>query len=275
MEVVGKGFLAHNLEPVIDRHPRATVLAAGVSTTVADSPMQFRREAELLREQAERCRRAGRLLVFLSSASHAMYGSPDTAADETYAVTPSSPYGRHKLAMEQELRESGTHWLTLRLSHTVGPGQRGHQLLTSLMRQIRSGRVKLFRGVHRDLIDVRDVVAALDGLLAAGIRNEIVNVASGTAYRIEDIVDGVEARLGCAATREIVEVPSNRTVVSVEKLRRLVPAACPPGGLPYLNVLLDRYVAERQTPPSEPGQHVAQGVDDPVLSRLGQGRIHR
>ncbi|RKN47496.1 NAD-dependent epimerase/dehydratase family protein [Micromonospora endolithica] len=258
MDVVGRGFVAQNLLPIADRHPRVTVLAAGVSTTVEDDAAEFQRETELVRRQADRCRREGRMLIFLSTASHSMYGSPPVAADEDYPVTPPEPYGRHKLALERELRAHGVDWLTLRLSHAVGPGQRGHQLLTSLMDQIRAGSVQLFQGNHRDLVDVRDVVAALDGLLAADVRNEVVNVASGTAYPIEDIIDGVEARLGCRAAREIiVDVDPNHTVVSVAKLRALAPAACPSGGPRYLDHLLDRYVGPSPVSWSERRQYVS------------------
>ncbi|HEY8978437.1 MAG TPA: NAD-dependent epimerase/dehydratase family protein [Streptomyces sp.] len=242
MDIIGRGFLAGSLTALAASHPRVTVLAAGVSTTVVDAEAEFRRERDLVMATAASCRRSGRLLVFLSTASHALYGTTTTPADESAPLAPETAYGRHKLSLEESVRASGAPWLVLRLSHVVGRGQRPHQLLPTLVRQVAAGAVTVYRGAHRDLVDVRDVVRAVDGLLSRGVRDETVNVASGTPYAVEDIVTGVERRLRTRAVRRVVDSGAARTLVSVERLRLLVPQACPPGGPPYLDGLLDRYV---------------------------------
>jgi len=242
MDIIGRGFLAGSLTALAASHPRVTVLAAGVSTTVVDAEAEFRRERDLVMATAASCRRSGRLLVFLSTASHALYGTTTTPADESAPLAPETAYGRHKLSLEESVRASGAPWLVLRLSHVVGRGQRPHQLLPTLVRQVSAGAVTVYRGAHRDLVDVRDVVRAVDGLLSRGVRDETVNVASGTPYAVEDIVAGVERRLRTRAVRRVVDSGAARTLVSVERLRLLVPQACPPGGPPYLDGLLDRYV---------------------------------
>jgi len=242
MDIIGRGFLAGSLTALAASHPRVTVLAAGVSTTVVDAEAEFRRERDLVMATAASCRRSGRLLVFLSTASHALYGTTTTPADESAPLAPETAYGRHKLSLEESVRASGAPWLVLRLSHVVGRGQRPHQLLPTLVRQVSAGTVTVYRGAHRDLVDVRDVVRAVDGLLSRGVRDETVNVASGTPYAVEDIVAGVERRLRTRAVRRVVDSGAARTLVSVERLRLLVPQACPPGGPPYLDGLLDRYV---------------------------------
>ncbi|GHE48416.1 NAD-dependent epimerase/dehydratase family protein [Streptomyces capitiformicae] len=247
MDIIGRGFLAGSLTALAASHPRVTVLAAGVSTTAVDTAAAFRQERDLVMATAESCRRSGRLLVFLSTASHALYGATTTPADESVPLAPDTAYGRHKLSLEESVRASGAPWLILRLSHVVGRGQRPHQLLPTLVRQVAAGTVTVYRGAHRDLVDVRDVVRAVDGLLARGVRDETVNIASGTPYAIEDIVAGVERRLGTRAVRQMVDGYAVRSLVSVERLRLLVPDACPPGGLPYLDGLLDRYVHAEDT----------------------------
>ncbi|WP_158839667.1 NAD-dependent epimerase/dehydratase family protein [Saccharothrix deserti] len=242
MEVVGRGFLAGSIGVLGDRHPGATVLAAGVSSTYVTSAEDFARELDLVCEVARSCVRTGRVLVAFSTASHAMYGATTTPAREDSPVAPVSPYGRNKLALEQVVAESGVKWLVLRLSHVFGAGQREHQLLPSFIHQIRTGTVRLYRGVHRDVVDVADVVSVVDGLLRDGVTGEVVNVASGNPVPVERIVDGIERRMGVTADREHVDAEPMRTVVSLEKLRSLLPCVGPIGGGDYLDAVLDRYV---------------------------------
>ncbi|PRY32494.1 NAD-dependent epimerase/dehydratase family protein [Umezawaea tangerina] len=252
MRIVGRGFIAGNLAGIAGRHPDAVVLAAGVSSTHVTDPAEFTREHDLLADVVRRCAEEDLRLVVLSSASHAMYGSTDVPATELDPVDPVSPYGRHKLALERRVAESGVPWLVLRLSHVVGAGQRPHQLLPAFVEQVRSGVVRLHRDTFRDLVDVRDVVSAVDGLLAAGVRDEVVNVASGTPYPVGAIAEGVRARMGLPARQEVVDATPVRTAVSTARLRAAVPGLAPLGGDAYLERLLDRYVRHYPAPVPTP-----------------------
>ncbi|MDO0938365.1 NAD-dependent epimerase/dehydratase family protein [Streptomyces sp. DG2A-72] len=248
VEIVGRGFLARHLSALAGAHEDVTVLAAGVSSTAVASPDALAREAALVRDTARRCGAEGRTLVFLSTASQALYGTCDTPAGEESAA-PVTPYGRHKLDLErrlaQDLADSDASWLVLRLSHVVGSHQRPHQLLPALVAQIASGEVRVFAGAHRDLVDVADVVACLDALLASGTRREVLNVAAGTPYAVEDIVRGVERQLGRTARWDVVDAGDRggRTTVRVDRLRHHVGDHAPAGGPAYLERLLVRYTA--------------------------------
>jgi nucleoside-diphosphate-sugar epimerase len=243
MEIVGNGFLARNLEPIAGKHPDTVVLAAGVSWASGTSEAEFAREAALLREVAQDCRSAGRRLLFFSTASGGMYGTMGGPGREDRPVTPCNPYGAHKLALESELHASGTHHLILRLGHLVGPDQPPHQLLPTLLRQMREGAVVIHRGAARDLIDVGDVITIIDSLLGQGLRDVTVNVASGTAVPVESIVDYLEYRLGLAARREYRDVGGNH-VISTDKLERLVPEVARMGfGPGYYRRILDSFIA--------------------------------
>ena len=243
MEVIGHGFIAQNLATIAHRHPGATVVAAGVSSTSVRAPEEFAREEALVREITDRCHRAGHLVVYLSTASHAMYGSTEVALDEEADVSPQSPYGRQKLRLERSIAESGARWLTLRLSHVVGRMQRAHQLLPSLVGQVRSGTVQLHRGAHRDLVDVADVVRAVDGLLAQKLEGEIVNVASGVPQPIEAVVRGIERRMGITARHEVIDTTPTLTRVSTAKLCGLLPPMRSVSEPDYLDRILDRYTS--------------------------------
>ena len=241
MEIIGRGFIARSLEPVAHRHPGATVLAAGVSSTSARAPGEFARETAMVDDVTQRCRREGRLLVYLSTASHAMYGSNDAAADEDTPVTPESPYGRQKLRLERTITGSGARSLILRLSHVTGPGQPDHHLLPAFVRQIRGGTVRLYRGAHRDLVDVADVISAIDGLIGQDVQ-EVVNVASGVPQPVEALVGGIERRMAASPRHDVVDVTPVSTTVSVDKLCAFLPALRSVRDPDYLDRILDRYV---------------------------------
>jgi nucleoside-diphosphate-sugar epimerase len=243
MDVVGHGFIAGHLRPIAHRHPGVVVIAAGVSSTSAQSPTEFDRERDLVLRVLGQCRRAGHAVVFLSTASHAMYGDTPVPVFEDAPVTPEMPYGKHKRGLELTVMESGVDWLVLRLGHVVGPNQPAHQLLPALIAQLRSGPVQVHTGAHRDLLDVADLRGGIDALLDLGVRNEIVHMASGTAYPVPTIVAGIERRLGVRAAWRVVPGPVTRTLVSTEKLRGFAPdIVAGIGGPDYLERLLDRHI---------------------------------
>ncbi|MDG6103894.1 NAD-dependent epimerase/dehydratase family protein [Dactylosporangium aurantiacum] len=226
------------------RHPDTVVFAAGVSSVGAVSEQQFAREADLLYPVLRGCAAHGRRVVYFSTSSASMYGGQGSTGRESDPVYPPDPYGRHKLALESVVAASGAEHLLLRLSHTIGAGQPPHQLLPALVRQITAGRLRVFRGAHRDLIDVADVVRIVDDLLTAGVVNEVVNVATGVGVPVEEVLDHVERRLrpGRPVTREYVDRPGTHDV-SIEKLRRLIPGVDRLRfGPDYFRAVIDRYL---------------------------------
>lgn len=254
MDIVGGGFLAQNLRPLAGSHPGVVLLARGVSTTRELPASAYAQEAAEVRDMVERCRARGRLLVFLSTCSAALYGEPGCSGREDAELSPSTPYGQHKLGLERVVRDSGVRYLILRLSHVVGPHQRDHQLLPSVTRAVLSGTVEVDRSVYRDLIGTPAVRVIVDALLAAGVAGQIVNVASGELVTIEQIVAHLESRLGVTARRRPATGPpgrvgSLRRAVSLEKLRCLVPAVAELGfGPDYYRGAIDQYLAARRDP---------------------------
>ncbi|PPK68507.1 NAD-dependent epimerase/dehydratase family protein [Actinokineospora auranticolor] len=269
MEIIGHGFIADHARRYFgDRHPDTTLIAAGVSSVLVTDVSAFEREATLVYETLRRCRAEGRTAVFLSTASPGMYGAPDSPGTESGPVFPLTPYGKHKLALESVCATSGARWLVLRLAHLVGAGQQRHQLMPSLIRQLLSGSITVHSGVARDLLDITDMVRILGFLRDDDVRGEVVNVASGRPVSIEDVVDGLEQRLGTRAERSLVEMPTKRAVVSVAKLRALVPAVDGFGfGPGYLSALLDRHVGALAAPAY---QDLARQAPDPWLAASGQ-----
>ncbi|MFI9052891.1 NAD-dependent epimerase/dehydratase family protein [Streptomyces sp. NPDC053427] len=243
MEVIGDGFLAHHLRPVRTVRPDAVVIAAGVSGSDDRAYTEYRREAELVDRTIRRCRRDGQQLILFSTASAGMYGDVECRGMEDEPVTPISVFGRHKLEMEAAVRDSGVRHLILRLAHVVGPGQRGHQLVPALTRQLRTGRVTVYRSARRDILGAAEFTRITGELLCRGVEDQIVNVGTGVSTAVERIVDHLEERLGTTAERSYTDGAKSSCALSMDKLRRLVPAIDRMGfGPDYYRTVIDRYL---------------------------------
>jgi nucleoside-diphosphate-sugar epimerase len=251
MQIIGRGFLARNLvDGLSGKYPEVVALAAGVSSTSVTDTDEFDREAEALYAALRRCRDEHSTLLFFSTASFAMYGTTLAPAPEDGPLFPPSVYGRHKLALEACVQAAGIDYLILRLSHVVGEHQRQHQLLPSIVRQIKTGKVTVYGGAHRDLLDIRDLTYVIDRLLGDGVRNVVVNVASGLPQSVDDIVDGVARRMARDAQRDYLPGEVSVTEVSLRRLLTLVPDfdGGRGGAAAYLDQMLDRYLTEVTSP---------------------------
>ncbi|MBR0883352.1 UDP-glucose 4-epimerase [Bradyrhizobium japonicum] len=155
------------------------------SRTVASTA----RLLEWLRGSAPECR-----LIVASSA--AVYGAHHAGAISEEAETqPMSPYGHHKLIMEQLCRSYaisfGIRATIIRLFSVYGPSLR-KQLLWDLCSRLAQGQCELVLGgagnEARDWIDVRDVVRLLAGLARAdGAPLKVLNGGSGIPTSVAEI----------------------------------------------------------------------------------------
>jgi len=153
---------------------------------------------EWLRHSARECR-----LVVVSSA--AVYGAHHAGAISEQANTqPMSPYGHHKLIMEQLCRSYtdsfGIRATILRLFSVYGPAPR-KQLLWDLCVRLGRGQREVVLGgtgkEARDWIDVRDVVRLLARLARADDAPlKVLNGGSGIPTSVAEIADMVTKAWG-------------------------------------------------------------------------------
>ncbi|MBR1069687.1 NAD(P)-dependent oxidoreductase [Bradyrhizobium liaoningense] len=164
------------------------------SRTVASTA----RLLEWLRGLAPECR-----LIVASSA--AVYGAHHAGAISEEAETrPMSPYGHHKLIMEQLCRSYaisfGIRATIIRLFSVYGPSLR-KQLLWDLCSRLAQGQRELVLGgtgnEARDWIDVRDVVRLLAGVARTdGMPLKVLNGGSGIPTSVAEIADMVTKAWG-------------------------------------------------------------------------------
>lgn len=148
----------------------------------------------------------GTRLVAVSSA--AVYGSAHNGPiSEDADLSPFSPYGAHKLMMEELCRSYAANFglqvVLPRLFSVYGPGLK-KQLLWDLCGKISAGGEVELGGSGRELrdwVDVRDVARSLErvGQLAS-VQAPVINLASGVATAVSEIAAMVAAHWADAGT---------------------------------------------------------------------------
>ncbi len=133
-----------------------------------------------------------------------IYGEPDDvngACDERTTLKPATPYAASKAAADilsyQYTRSPGLDIVRVRLFNQIGPRQSADYASANFARQIAAAEVGLQDPVietgdlsaHRDITDVRDMVAAFPLLLEHGRSGEVYNAGRGETYRIQDLLD--------------------------------------------------------------------------------------
>lgn len=133
-----------------------------------------------------------------------VYGEPDggaDACDERTTFKPASPYAASKAAADilsyQYSRSPGLDVVRVRLFNQIGPRQGADYAVANFARQVAAVEARKQDAVletgdlsaHRDVTDVRDMVAAFPLLLEKGKAGEAYNAGRGETFRIQDLLD--------------------------------------------------------------------------------------
>src|ERR1035437_8494379 len=159
----------------------------------------------------------------LVSGSADVYGTPrpeDLPLREDAPSAPNSPYSLSKVAQEGAAAEASARYgfpvvATRSFNHT-GPGQRPVFVVPAMAQRVmavKTGQATSIPAgnvdVRRDLTDVRDVVVAYRLLIESAAAGKladlftVVNVASGAAVTVRDIIERLCALTGVAPVIEI------------------------------------------------------------------------
>lgn len=151
-----------------------------------------------------------RILSVGSSEEYGPVGAADIPLAETHPLDPMNPYAVARVAQEHlsrvYARGYGLDIVCTRSFNHLGPGQTDRFVVSSFVRQaleVSLGRRKeLVCGnldIVRDLVDVRDVVAAYDLVLEKGISGEIYNVCRGEGISLRDLLVRICRMVGIPA----------------------------------------------------------------------------
>jgi len=240
-------------ETVLRSEPDVVIHLAAVTYVAHNKAEDFYRVNVLgtlnLLQALAKLKRAPNRVIVASSAN--VYGTPKAEVlDESLCPAPVNHYAASKLAMEHMVRT----WfaqlpiLITRPFNYTGPGQAEHFLVPKIVKHFRQRAPYIELGnlqVSRDYSDVEDVILTYLALLESDARSEIVNICSGRAIALLDIIEmmneiagyKIEVRVNPAFVREN-EVP--RLVGSPTKLRSLVPILPP---RPFVETLRSMYAA--------------------------------
>lgn len=145
-------------------------------------------------------------LVHVSTSQVYAPARDERPLDEEAPLGPRSTYARTKLAAELLVGAcavpAGRPWVAFRPWNHIGPGQRSDFAVASFARQIarieegsvspvlRVGDLQL----RRDFTDVRDIAAAYAAALTRPLPCAAINLASGRARALAEIIEALRAR---------------------------------------------------------------------------------
>jgi UDP-glucose 4-epimerase len=139
----------------------------------------------------------------LFASTGAVYAPVEEACvEDATPLRPLEVYGESKLAGEQLVRafhkESGIACSVLRLFNAIGRHETNPHVMPHVFESLRtSDAIELGNLTpRRDYIDTRDIAEAIRAVMhtAAGLR--VLNVGSGVAYSVSDVIRRLEAILG-------------------------------------------------------------------------------
>jgi len=222
--VIGAGFLglaAAEAAAAEGRHtvvvsrrptplPSCVVFAAGNSVPSADerNPRGSTNSLKPLIAVLDAVRRSLGATLFYLSSGGAVYGEPGaTPIPEHHPLRPRSAYGAAKVAAENYIgyyvRRYGISATALRCGNAYGPGQvsgRGQGLIGELIDAAETGRTIEIWGdgsVRRDYVYVGDIATAIVALAGRRDLPLALNVGSGRATSVNEVVAQVSAIVGC------------------------------------------------------------------------------
>lgn len=173
----------------------------------------------------QNCLRAGvKRYVFLSSGG-TVYG-PDAPVPtpETAPTNPINSHGLTKLFVEKYIQMhghvDGLEYVILRVANPFGPGQifrKGQGLVPAIIDRWQKGQpVKVFGdgAARRDYIYIDDLIEAIDAAIRLeGAPRMVLNVGSGAARSVAEVIETIEQAAGQTFAKEYV--PARSTDVSV------------------------------------------------------------
>ncbi|QXJ26145.1 NAD(P)-dependent oxidoreductase [Actinomadura graeca] len=159
-------------------------------------------------------------LVQLGSAYEYGPARHGTLTGEDCVPAPATVYGRTKLrgseAVLRAVREDGADAVVLRISVACGPGAPGTSLPGTVAGHLAAGRGELRLAplrAHRDLVDVRDVAAAVVAAARApadAVACGVVNIGGGRAVPVRRLVE-LMISLSGRPVRVVEEADAPRT----------------------------------------------------------------
>jgi len=156
---------------------------------------------------AEICAQKGVKRFLFASSGGTVYGaSSEAPLKEDSPTRPRNAYGASKLSIEHYLsllrRERGLITLPLRISNPYGRGQRALRsqgfIAAAMQHAVEGTQLSIWGdgSVQRDFLHISDLVEAFVAAALAEDPPEVVNIGSGRAVSLREVLEQVEAAVG-------------------------------------------------------------------------------
>jgi len=159
----------------------------------------------------ESCRGLGDINRVILASSAAVYGNQAASVlDEALCPSPVSHYGCSKLNMELLAKSYSQYFpiTVVRPFNYTGVGHDEIFVIPKIVKAFKERATELSLGnlnVYREFNDVRDVCAIYEKLLSCGSQSTLVNICSGKAICLEDILNTLETLCGYRPSIQIDE----------------------------------------------------------------------
>jgi len=206
--IVGSGLVAKGFSWYQDKD-ESFVFASGVSNSTTADRQAFERERSLLTNKLQENPDA--LVVYFGTCS--VY---DPAQQST-------PYAKHKLAMEALIQKQCNRYRIFRIPNLAGATPNPHTILNYLYQHVVSGeRFELWQHAERNIIDITDTFHLCHYIVRENLfPQQIINIANPVNYRVADIVQAIELLCGKKGNYTLVEKGS-RPQIDIEPIRPLI-----------------------------------------------------
>ena len=149
-----------------------------------------------------------RLNKILVASSATVYGNIEGELNETMCPKPVNHYGNSKLVMENMIKPyfEKLNIIITRPFNYTGVGQESHFLIPKILSHYKLGKEKIELGnidVLREFNDVNFVIRSYTELMLSNTRSEIVNVCTGNAISISEILIAMSKIAGYTIKVEI------------------------------------------------------------------------
>jgi len=197
--VVGSGLLAMSFRSYLN-NTSVLIFASGVSNSRSVNEADYNRECELLKSFSD----FSGIIVYFSTCS--IY-DPSLKG---------SRYIKHKLELEEYIRNTHNKYLIVRLPNIIGAGTNPHTMTNFIYNSIlQETKFSVHLNATRYLLHVDDVYTYVDALVSKyeNLQNT-VNLALYAKISVLEIVKEFESYLNRKANIELIEAGSTYDVVT-------------------------------------------------------------
>ncbi|WP_040278201.1 NAD-dependent epimerase/dehydratase family protein [Psychroserpens damuponensis] len=226
--VVGNGLIGRTFSNY-KLNKEVLIFASGVSNSSANNHEDFEREKRLFLESISKY-----------TFKRAIYFSTCSIYDDSIL---GSAYVKHKLEMEELVRNNCTDYIIFRVSNVVGKIGNPNTLINYFTNAVTNVQpIKIWKQAQRNIIDIEDVKFIVERKIHLGTKNKTINIAVRKSEFVVDILAQVEHYLGKVSRKELISKGCELQIDTCDISDELSVIESKKGeGLQYINTLLRKY----------------------------------